>query len=126
MASFDISRPDNRVEYDIWFSSSNEKAMGFIEDFAKVDAKFGDDVLMTPRYLVWECKDCPSSFKQIHCFGDGKYCSYDKDHPPPIPLSIHPSRSTWIATHIRRHEGKIYLRKVLQTKPKGSLVELHD
>ena len=55
--------------------------MGFIEDFAKVDAKFGDDVLMTPRYLVWECKDCPSSFKQIHCFGDGKYCSYDKDHP---------------------------------------------
>jgi hypothetical protein len=37
MASFDISRPDNRVEYDIWFSSSNEKAMDFIEDFAHVD-----------------------------------------------------------------------------------------
>lgn len=41
MANFDISRPDNRVEYDIWFSSSNEKAMDFIEDFSKVDAKFG-------------------------------------------------------------------------------------
>jgi hypothetical protein len=59
MASFDISRPDNRVEYDIWFSSSNEKAMDFIEDFAAVDDKFGEKVLMTPRYLVWECKDCP-------------------------------------------------------------------
>jgi len=81
MAEFDISRPDNRVEYDIWFSSSNEKAMDFIEDFASVDEKFGKDVLMTPRYLVWECKTCPRSFKMKHCFGDGKYCSYDKDHP---------------------------------------------
>ena len=29
-AVFDISNPDNRVEYDIWFSSSNDMALDFI------------------------------------------------------------------------------------------------
>ena len=27
---FNISRPDNRVEYDIWYSSSNDMALDFI------------------------------------------------------------------------------------------------
>lgn len=27
-------RPDNRVEYDIWYSSSNDVALDFIHDFA--------------------------------------------------------------------------------------------
>lgn len=34
---FDISRPDNRVEYDIWYTSSNDKALDFVQDFGKVD-----------------------------------------------------------------------------------------
>jgi hypothetical protein len=42
MAVFDISRPDNRVEYDLWFSSANNKALDFIQDFGKINAKFGD------------------------------------------------------------------------------------
>lgn len=30
VADFDIRRPDNRVEYDFWYSSSNENALDFI------------------------------------------------------------------------------------------------
>jgi hypothetical protein len=30
VADFEIKRPDNRVEYDIWYSSSNEIALDFI------------------------------------------------------------------------------------------------
>jgi hypothetical protein len=30
LANFDMFRPDNHVEYDIWYSSSNDKALDFI------------------------------------------------------------------------------------------------
>ena len=33
MVSFDLSRPDNRVEYDVWYSSSNDRVLDFIQDF---------------------------------------------------------------------------------------------
>lgn len=32
MAIFNMARPDNRVEYDIWFSASDQKMYDFIED----------------------------------------------------------------------------------------------
>ena len=48
-----MARPDNRVEYDIWYSSSNDVALDFIQGFMKVDKRFGTDVLMTPRFVFW-------------------------------------------------------------------------
>lgn len=55
IAEFDISRPDNRVEYDFWFTQTDDKAMDFLSDFARVDKMFGDSVLMTPRHVVYPC-----------------------------------------------------------------------
>lgn len=76
LASFDIYRPDNRVEYDIWYSSSNDLALDFIQSFMKIDKRFGDRVLMTPRFVFWEClDDCEDEFVDKHCFGGGKYCA---------------------------------------------------
>ena len=66
LASFDLSRPDNRVEYDVWLTSSNDRALDFMQDFAKVDKKFGDSVLMTPRYKTWACPDCDLKAKSEH------------------------------------------------------------
>lgn len=77
LASFDIARPDNRVEYDIWYSSSNDLALDFIHDFFKVDKRFGESVLMTPRFVFWTCDECDPSFVKRNCFGDGKYCAMD-------------------------------------------------
>lgn len=77
LASFDMTRPDNRVEYDIWYSSSNDVALDFIQDFMKVDKRFGDNVLMTPRFVFWECDDCDDEFQNQHCFGGGNYCATD-------------------------------------------------
>lgn len=37
LAKFDLDKPDNRVEYDIWMTSSNDKALDFIVDFANTD-----------------------------------------------------------------------------------------
>lgn len=81
IATFDISRPDNRVEYDVWFSQADEKALDFIVDFARVDKMFGERVLMTPRHGVWNCQECEADFKKKHCFADGKYCAFNANHP---------------------------------------------
>ena len=42
VARFMMTNPDNRVEYDVWYSSSNDVALDFFHDFMKVDRKFGD------------------------------------------------------------------------------------
>jgi hypothetical protein len=57
-AMFGMGRPDNRVEYDIWYSSSNQRMLDFIVDFAHLDSLFEKEVLMTPHFKIWECKDC--------------------------------------------------------------------
>lgn len=74
VAEFDIKAPDNRVEYDIWYSSSNDVALDFIQDFKKIDQRFGEDVLMTPRFVFWECLQCDEEFLELNCLGGGRYC----------------------------------------------------
>ena len=37
MAEFIMEKPDDRVEYDIWFTSSNDRALDFISDFKEHD-----------------------------------------------------------------------------------------
>ena len=76
-ASFDMSRPDNRVEYDIWYSSSNDLALDFIQDFMKLDHRLGEGALMTPRFVFWVCEECDDEFMKKNCFGGGKYCATD-------------------------------------------------
>lgn len=77
MANFEMTRPDNRVEYDIWYSSSDQKMLDFIEDFEPLDKRFNSDVLMTPHFQFWECKNCEKTFTDNQCFGSGKYCGND-------------------------------------------------
>ena len=80
LATFEMTRPDNRVEYDIWYSSSNDLALDFIQDFMKVDKRLGRSVLMTPRFVFWVCDDCDAEFINKNCFGGGKYCATDSGH----------------------------------------------
>lgn len=37
VAEFNIKRPDDRVEYDVWFSSANDVALDFFQDFRAID-----------------------------------------------------------------------------------------
>jgi len=74
LAVFNISRPDNRVEYDMWYSSSNDEALDFIQDFGQIDDKFGDQVLMTPHFRIDFYIDDNEPYVEEHCFAAGKYC----------------------------------------------------
>lgn len=42
LATFNMTSPDNHVEYSLWMSSSNDKALDFIEDFRKYQRRFED------------------------------------------------------------------------------------
>lgn len=77
MASFIMYKPDDRVEYDIWLTSSNDRALDFITDFSSLDEKFGDKVLMTPHYVFWKCPFCEASYLENDCYGGGKYCAVE-------------------------------------------------
>ena len=75
LASFNIWSFQNNVKYDVWFSSTNEEALDFLQDFEEIDKKFGSLATMTPRYVFWECQNCEEKFKLTNCNGNGRYCA---------------------------------------------------
>ena len=77
MADFHMEKPDNRVEYDIWFTSSNDHALDFISDFNTYDNKLYESVLMTPHYVFWKCTQCEEDYLKNDCFGGGRYCAVE-------------------------------------------------
>jgi len=58
-----MDRPDDRVEYDIFYSSGNDRALDFIDDFSSTDRKLGLQVLMTPHFVLWSCPKCEPEFR---------------------------------------------------------------
>ena len=44
MATFEMDRPDNRVEYDFWYTSSDDRALDFLRDFEENHLQFKKDV----------------------------------------------------------------------------------
>lgn len=59
----------------MWYSSTNEIALDFMEDFMKIDKAFGDKVTFTPRIFFWECiEGCDKELVEKHCFANGAYC----------------------------------------------------
>ena len=77
MAQFVMEKPDDRVEYDLWFTSSNDRALDFISDFKEYDSKFQDKVLMTPHFVFWKCTFCEDEYLANDCFSGGKYCAVE-------------------------------------------------
>lgn len=72
-----MQHPDDRVEYDIWFTSSNDKALDFIASFGNTDKELGNNVLMTPHYVFWKCDNCEDEYLKNDCYGGGKYCAIE-------------------------------------------------
>lgn len=77
MAQFIMDKPDDRVEYDMWYTSSNDRALDFISDFKEYDEKFGSKVLFTPRFVFWKCTFCEDEYLKNDCYGGGKYCAVE-------------------------------------------------
>lgn len=81
MAEFDLAtNKENKVDYELWMTSSSIRSMDFIEDFASFDQmlrKEGDKINFTPLYVFWECLGCDKRYLDNDCFGGGKYCAIE-------------------------------------------------
>ena len=55
LAHFDIVHPDNRVEYDFWYSSADTHALSFLVSLKTFQEKLGEDALFTPRFKTQSC-----------------------------------------------------------------------
>lgn len=86
MAEF-VANPldDNRVHYEMWLTSTSNRALDFLEDFERFhtlfhnDEQLEDNVKFEPRYIFWSCDDCEEEFIERECYGNGKYCAIDMD-----------------------------------------------
>lgn len=76
LGTFPLPHPDNRVEYDFWYSSENEDAIEFLADFEGEHKRYNEDVYFTPRIFSFECKSCDQATLKRDCFNDGKYCAH--------------------------------------------------
>ena len=75
-AEFVMENPDNTVEMQLWYTSSNDRAMDFIQYFAEEIDKFDkEDVEFVPRIVTWSCPSCDNDFKKKECVSGGKYCA---------------------------------------------------
>lgn len=75
--TFDIAAPDDHVEYDLWYTSSDDRSLDFLVDLSEYDVKFGSAASFTPRFVYWECFFCDKEVLEKHCFAGGKYCAVD-------------------------------------------------
>ena len=77
----EMVHPDNRVEYELWYSSVMDLDPNNIFDLGQHMMIFKDDTYFTPRIMTYSCETCESDFKQRECLSDGKFCVLrPKDH----------------------------------------------
>lgn len=65
------------VSYDFWFTSSSDRALSFLEDFANMNSKLDELVQFTPHYVFWECTNCDKTYLDNDCYGNGRYCALE-------------------------------------------------
>jgi len=75
--SFEIEAPDNTVEYQLWYTSSDDRSLDFLADMGEYDTKLGEHATFTPRFVFWECLFCDQRLLLDNCWGQGKYCAVD-------------------------------------------------
>lgn len=74
MAAFDIRHPDNRVEWDLWFSSNEEIALNFLKNYREFHEKLGNQTLFTPHYTFTDFPRSMQNKMEDDCLSKGKYC----------------------------------------------------
>jgi hypothetical protein len=82
-AEVEMTHPDNRVEYDLWYSTVTDLESWFMYDLSMYQKTLGSNALFTPRILTYSCQTCSEQYKKDYCLVNGKYCPYfQKAHAP--------------------------------------------
>jgi len=84
--SWSLPNPDNRVEYDLWSTPSDEHSKQFLLDFKGVSKALGDRAYFTPHQYIYDgikthCQGTGGeNFCYNLCTNQGRYCATDPDN----------------------------------------------
>jgi hypothetical protein len=121
-AQLDMAHPDNRVEYEFWYSTVIDTEPWLVYDLSLYQKALGRNAQFTPRILTYSCKGCTEEIKKSLCLADGNYCPY-------FPKQKIPDRMTDI------NDGEILMESLRQRciyevvskeDPDGSLQKWFD
>ena len=80
LANFDVTKADNTVEVDLWYSTSLDLGTYLASELAAMSISFTVDhaekPLFTPRIASFDCLTCSEEFKEENCMASGLYCGY--------------------------------------------------
>ena len=79
-AVFDVTKSDNSVEVDLWYSTSLDLGTNLATELAAMSLSFNADhkakPLFTPRIATFDCLTCSQEFKDENCMSQGTYCGF--------------------------------------------------
>lgn len=65
----------DKVAYQLWYTSTNDKALDFVKNFKEDHLAMADKVEFSPHIVSWACTSCDADFKRKHCVSNGRYCA---------------------------------------------------
>lgn len=79
-ATVDTKSADNKVNVDLWYSTSLDLGLHLSTELAAMSTTFSIDhanqPLFTPRIATYKCLSCSEEFKRANCMSEGLYCAY--------------------------------------------------
>jgi hypothetical protein len=80
LVDFEMENPDDRVEYDIWYTSGDTNALAYIISMRSYNQKLGKNALMTPHIIVRTCSYCIDTDPDCRRYGNTMYCAGFSDN----------------------------------------------
>ena len=74
-AEFVMNNHENKVKWELWYTSTNDKALDFIRNFRENQKSIGSSAEFSPRLVTWSCTSCDAEFKRKECLSNGRYCA---------------------------------------------------
>lgn len=81
-----MAHPDNRVEYELWYSSILDVDAETLNQIGTFQSVLSDNALFTPRVLTYACPQCSAEIRSDSCIGDGAYCAIFPSFKLPLEL----------------------------------------
>jgi len=85
--TFPVAADLSEVKYEIWYSSSHEGSLKFIDGFKPFHYKIAEHVDFSPKFVVWYCQFCQTPNWTVQdeedCYSGGRYCAPDPDNLGP-------------------------------------------
>lgn len=75
LVNFEMDNPDDRVEYDIWYTSGDTTALNYINGMKAYNDKLGASALMTPHIVLRTCSYCIDTDTNCRRYGGTMYCA---------------------------------------------------